>query len=982
MNFIAQRSAFAARFPSAGRRIRCIALAIGVISSAGLRPASAATVTVDLDSLSAVSAITTDDWLPTVVDNPNGGRMISYFNAADWMEFPFTIPAGQGGVYTASAQYGTPNPVAPDSGLPVTISLDIRKAGSEVHVASQDIILQPTGADESAYNPSATFSVSGFDLAPGDYILRLRNVSLLHTTAGNRSGGYQYRAELGYAAANRSVNITPITFTSTGALPATGTISGKVTASDLGYGVAGAMVMAMPTGKEIAEPSPFWYVGYWTLTDANGNYSLTTPAGAAFTVQAARPDSYALAGAQAADISVASGATATANLSLKSNWSAVDGSGSLRVQSEYFFAKIPDPLPDITLNSGLKSPTNMDIQCDSNADNNYKISWTGSSGNPDQSDYADVYVDVPTGQAGAYDLTKDYTCGTSGGTIDFIANPGDADESTVEAVCDNSGGDPNDPGKGYYTRAQVLFPTTINLHAGRNVIREKIVGGGGVDFDAFVLQKHADIPTGPGVANPKDANFVYVIGEQGSGTVGYPQRLGNTVTNLTRGSYIEIPMTFDSPGIYRASISTATPLAGGAAVPCPSPSVQLDLRPASSNAHYATDDIAIPSSGSAFVSTTVADIPVLQSGDYILRMVDTTLFHTTVANRANFNAYGSGGFISNRVDVGQAVFTKTGDLPATATLSGVVTGSDIGGGGVADAEVMANPVGAGVPEPSILWQKGFWTTSDATGAYTLPVLAGAYDTQAGQAAMFAYPGGLTTATVAGGATATANISLPSRVTQDASGHYQIHVEAEYFIAKPVDSFGAGYPASIIAFQQNAQASNQIALGYTDAGDFVDIPVDVPAGAGGTYTLTDYYFNGYWDGVSKPDGDVSFTANVGTGNESKTQDLQPNTSPTADPAGGYNTPGVKVFTQPITLVEGHNVIRLKLEAGSSNFDAFMLTSSAAFPARPSATRALRILAGLDPAPAPPSGAAFKALDVTLDNKIDMEDAVKLARSGQF
>jgi len=947
--------------PAAGRTLLASTLAVFSLLSAPL--ARAATIEIDLTTLSAVGLMGTDQ-VPAVVDEDLSNKLAG-LQPTSWAEFPFTVPAGQGGVYTLSGEYGTPNPIPGDLGLPVSINVDVRKAGDGLHYGSQDIVLPPTATDPNdvmAYYTSGTFSAPGLNLAPGDYVLRIRNVSMKHTTISNRSPGYDWRNEISQNAVRR-VDLGSLVLTSGAAAPATGTISGKVTSSDLGYAVGGAYVMAVPTGQEVGEPGPFWTAGYWTTTDDGGNYTLTVPAGTSFTVQAGRPDTYEVAGARSENVTVTAGATTTRDLSLKSRWSSTDGEGQLTAELEYFHNKVAD---------STSTPwTNMNLTTDGNASNQFKVGWTGDN------DFLDIYVDVPTGQGGQYDLSAVYNS-FPGGVVRFIANPDQADQSAIETELPNSSSDPNNPGNGYWQPTTVKFPDPITLRAGRNVVRGFIVSGG-IDFDAIKLEAHvADVPV-PGEANPRNANFSYVIGEkEPGGQVAYPEKAGNTITNLYRGSYVEIPMTFATPGIYQAVIPTK---AWG-----PAPFVQLDLLPEFSDDHYATGDVAVPAVNDAFSDTTIANSPVLTAGAYTLRVRNTTQFRTTSATREDFNAYGAdpevyqNGFWPNRLDFGQVLFTQTGPLPSVGTLTGVVKSSAIGGIVVPKAIVMANPAGQEVPEPSIIWQKGFWTMTGADGAYSMPVLAGTYSVQAGQAASYGYQGGAAMATVGSGGSATANIDLPSRVTQDASGHYEINVEAEYFINKPVDSFGGGYAAAVIAFQQNDDAKNGLVLGYTDGGDFIDIPVDVPAGAGGQYTLTDYYFNGYWDGVSKPDGIVSFTANPDELDESSIQDAQPNTSPTSDPAGGYNTPGVKVFGQPITLREGHNIIRMKLESGSSNFDAFKLTSLATFPMRPGALRALSIAAGIEAAPTPASGAPFMALDADGNGRIEVQDAAKLARQG--
>jgi hypothetical protein len=330
------------------------------------------------------------------------------------------------------------------------------------------------------------------------------------------------------------------------------------------------------------------------------------------------------------------------------------------------------------------------------------------------------------------------------------------------------------------------------------------------------------------------------------------------------------------------------------------------------------------------------------------------------------------------------------------TVSGTVKSTDLGGIPVQGAFVMAN-TGTAVPEPGPYWQKGYWTTTAADGSFTLPAPAGANNVQAGQPSMFAFGGSnVAQPTVAATQTSTVSLDLTSRFTKTTDGRYTVKVECEYFTGKDPDDFSASpgaYNPSPVVIQGQAQASNGFFDGYADLTNYIDIPVDIPAGQGGQYVLQDLYFNGYWDGSSFKDAITQFTANQGTADANSVQATEPNSAPagSTNPSDGYTTQGLVTYDTPIVLKAGHNVIRL-LAIGSDSvnsaaaWDAFILTQKNVPVTPPSAARALRIAAGLEAAPTPATGAEFTGLNANTSGAsatvIDIIDAVTLAKAGNL
>ncbi|HEY3269480.1 MAG TPA: hypothetical protein VGM37_21410 [Armatimonadota bacterium] len=489
----------------------------------------------------------------------------------------------------------------------------------------------------------------------------------------------------------------------------------------------------------------------------------------------------------------------------------------------------------------------------------------------------------------------------------------------------------------------------------------------------------------PITVDPRNATACYIAGRAWAGNAATPViNADGAISYYYNASWVEIPFTVVTPGIYDASFTVYTPVADLTA--------QIDVRPKSSNVHYITPDFAIPNTGDWGTPGDVAvtGIPLLQAGDYLLRVYNTKLIHNnTAADRApGYDA--DSGFNWSIITL-----TNTGDLPPMGTVSGAVKSADMGAVPVADAFVMAN-TGTPAPEPGPFWQKGYWTTTAADGSFTLPAPAGANNVQAGQPSMYAISGSpVAQATVAAGQTSAVDLNLPSRFTKDQDGKYTVKVESEYFTGKDPDAFSTSpgaYASSPVVIQGQAPASNGFFCGYMDVGNYVDVPVDIPAGQGGEYTVTDLYFNGYWDGSSFKDAITKITANLGTADENSVEATEPNSAPSgsANPSDGYTTQGSTTFAAPIVLKAGHNLVRLtNMGDGAVNaaaaWDAFVLVQKNV-PVTATARQALRIAAGLDAGPSPAAGAAFTALNLNTSGAsagvIDITDAIALAKAGKL
>lgn len=431
---------------------------------------------------------------------------------------------------------------------------------------------------------------------------------------------------------------------------------------------------------------------------------------------------------------------------------------------------------------------------------------------------------------------------------------------------------------------------------------------------------------------------------------------------------------------------------------------QIDVSLAGSNVHYATDDIAVPTTGDwgAKGTASVTGVPLPQAGDYILRVRNTKMNHNNTAGNRE-PGYETDTSVEPPVyretafNFGTIVLTRRFAAPGIGTVTGTVKSADMGNQGVAGAYVMAN-FGTPVPEPGPFWQRGYWTTTGPDGSFTLPAIVGSNNVQAGLPSMYAFAGSnVLNVTVNAGLTYTANLNLPSRYVQT-GGRYSVQVESEYFTGKTPDTFSPepqSYQTSPVAILGRAVCQNGLMCGYIDIGNYIEVPVDIPVGQGGDYQVSDIVFNGNSDGINYLNALTRFTANPGTTDESVTEMIEPNTTPKDPQSGeyvglpdlGYTTPATYVFTNPIRLKAGRNIIRIESldnaqnpgSYSSSDWDAFVLTQTVAASAR----RALRIAAGLEVAP---TAGEFGSLNtVTTGGSatvIDIADAVALAKAGKL
>jgi hypothetical protein len=507
----------------------------------------------------------------------------------------------------------------------------------------------------------------------------------------------------------------------------------------------------------------------------------------------------------------------------------------------------------------------------------------------------------------------------------------------------------------------------------------------------------AQITIDPTTAAP---DAVWVSGQAWPGHVTTPVKNdGGVISFFYSNSWIEIPFAAEQPGIYELTIPVYSPEQNLRA--------QAHVRAADSNLMYATDSFAVPTTGDwgAVQNVMVSGIPILQAGPHILRFANTKFQHHTAENREpalenepGEGGPGTGGPRFSGFNFGIMTLTRTGDLPgATGTISGTVVSADQGGIPVVNAFVMAS-TGEPVGEPGPLWQKGFWSRTDADGAYSLTVLPNTYNVQAGQPSMYAMAGAISAdVTVAAGATAPVNLNLPSRWTRAEDGRHSLQVESEYFVAKVQDTFSTNpgeYRGSPVVVQGRPFASNSMNAGYLDFGNYIDLPVEVPAGQAGAYTVENIFFNGFWDGANYLNALTRFTANPGTAQENHVQAVEPNTTPRDEfgnyvgpPDTGYSVQGRVVYPEPLTLREGHNIIRISshgtfMQQSSSAWDAFVLTQVNVPAPGASAARALRLAGGLQ---APEAGDMEAHNVVTTGdsaNQVDLLDAVELAKQGRM
>jgi hypothetical protein len=754
--------------------LRAPALLLGVASlAAGIGSASAQTIVVKPDQLTAVGNLAPGQDAPDLLTGLPGfstGECIGgSFRPISWYELTFTVATA--GTYSAVIEYA--NPFAQQT----AVNMDLRAQGSNLHYSTGDITLANTGGDLNVQN---TAPQAGIPLQAGTYVLRMQNTSGAHTIPHATGVGGDH------------ANMGTVTFTRTGALAASGTLSGKVSASDLGVPVASAYVMADAAGKTVAEPGPFWYHGFWTTTDSGGNYSLSVPTGA-FTVQAGRPDTYALAGAASAGVNVAAGG-ATANLSLASRWA----SNSLRVESEYFFSKIPDT-GDNTTGLGFTE--------DANASNGYNLGYV------DAGDYAVVNVDAPSD--GFYSVGSVYQNGGVDGVVRYTTDRGSSTQDTQV----NSGG--------WSTTTTKAFANPIYLFKGHNTVKQALVSGNS-NFDAVTFTKTTNAGTSARLEAESFTNFG--SGDIASVTGGSsgisidttpPEKgqdnqnqSGSSIGFYNGGEYAEYTVDAPQDGLYNIT-------ARGSFAP-------EDLTLTFRNLSYgpsidepfnipANPDSGVDPYGAANMNQYALPNPIaLKAGPNVIRVYESAGY--------GFNAdYYS--------------FDRTSDLTGYGMVQGTVTA---GGQPVARAEIYANLSG-GLPPGGVADGYGFRSITDAAGHYNLLLPVGSYPVTAA-AQNHDDPtatGAMATVSVTDGGTATQNFTLPT------NGKY----EAEWFVdgeQNPNHNGGAAnghgfnveiHPdADFVSNNQtignfNTDVSNPNSPGY----EYMDFDVQAPAD--GLYTIT-------------------------------------------------------------------------------------------------------------------------------------------------
>lgn len=498
------------------------------------------------------------------------------------------------------------------------------------------------------------------------------------------------------------------------------------------------------------------------------------------------------------------------------------------------------------------------------------------------------------------------------------------------------------------------------------------------------------------ILGPMDATAVFAAGQAWGGHTTTPVQNPTSVSYFYSGSYVEYPVTVESPGMYDVLVNTGTPLDNIKA--------QVHVRQGESLFWYASPVTPVPNSGDPNIpydyaikgSFTVTGVPIMVAGTSTLRVRNVTILLSTNANREpSYENDTAGNTRYTGFDMGEIVLTRTGDLPPMGVISGQVTSADLGGVAVPEAFVMTGT--EPVPEPGPMWQRGFWTTTDADGRFMLPAFTGEQTLQAGSPAMMAWPGVSTVVTVSTGATTTQNLSLASRGTTLPDGRFSVQVECEMFIAKNIDYFSGApgaYDPSPVVIQGRPLASNGFNAGYIDIDNWVELPVYIPKGQGGEYLVSHTYFNGYWDGVSYPDAATKFIVNGEDSNstvilEPNTAGINPATGDRYGPGDGYSRAATLTADTPVVLKEGYNLIRVLAVSDlgattASAWDAFTLTQKNAPVLPPGARQALRIAAGLEAGPT--SGAVFDGLNVAKAGAsataIDMLDAVTFARDGKL
>jgi hypothetical protein len=290
-----------------------------------------------------------------------------------------------------------------------------------------------------------------------------------------------------------------------------------------------------------------------------------------------------------------------------------------------------------------------------------------------------------------------------------------------------------------------------------------------------------------------DATTVFAAGQAWGGHTTTPVQNPTSISYFYSGSYVEFPITVESPGMYDVLVNTGTPLDNIKA--------QVHVRQAESLFWYASPVTPVPNSGDPNIpydyaikgSFTVTGVPIMFAGTSTLRVRNVTILLSTNANREPSYENDPGGNTRyTGFDMGEIVLTRTGGLPPMGVISGQVTCPDLGGVAVPRAFVMTGT--EPVPEPGPMWQRGFWTTTDADGRFMLPAFTGEQTLQAGSPAMMAWTGASSAVSVSTGATTTQNLSLASRGTKLPDGRFSVQVESEMFIAKNEDYF-SGAPGA-------------------------------------------------------------------------------------------------------------------------------------------------------------------------------------------
>jgi len=429
---------------------------------------------------------------------------------------------------------------------------------------------------------------------------------------------------------------------------------------------------------------------------------------------------------------------------------------------------------------------------------------------------------------------------------------------------------------------------------------------------------------------------------------------GEALSNLQPASYAEWKVNCQTPGLYRIGVLLAQWQNPGTVLAFETRAFSDPEDPYATR--YATPDTR------DYGQTLAPDLYMglgdledaagntllvpLMAGDNVLRVQNVTGRHNpaeSVPTDLRDTRAREWDFFYSGVNIALIRLTRASDLPATATLTGTVTGDRPQTMPVRGALVLANPPGGSPPEPSHFWKSGYYTFTRDDGTYSLTVPAGDWDVKAGRSGSYRIQGSeVAPASLEAGASATADLALTSLFHTDDQGRQVAEVQMVY-----ADRF----VGDVSILPQSGE--NGLKVGWFHQGDQLSVLVDAPRA--GNYSVVVAYLNGGAAGVGRL---TTQTGQSITGSH---------------PVTSWETVGRAAYSAPLALSQGTNVITQSLVSGDTDPNAIYLIAPPVTLA--DALTALRVAAGLQAAT---SAEAWMGT-IAGDAAIAIEDAARILQA---